>query len=112
MEDEINSIRNIDDFSKVRIVYDKDVDIDSKRRLLAASDRNKKIHPVAYRDPHQLKTFLKEPDSLLLLMMQDVPPGVADAAEQQNKTIVKRKRVKVIMPKKSDSDIDGLETIL
>jgi hypothetical protein len=45
-------------------------------------------------------------------MMQDVPPGVADAAEQQNKTIVKRKRVKVIMPKKSDSDIDGLETIL
>ena len=45
-------------------------------------------------------------------MMQDVPHGIADAADKQNKTIVRRKKVKVILPKKSNSDIDGLETIL
>ena len=37
MEDEFNNIRNLEDYDKVRVVYDRDVDFDSKRRLLAAS---------------------------------------------------------------------------
>ena len=37
VEDEFNNIRNLEDYDKVRVVYDKDVDFDSKRRLLAAS---------------------------------------------------------------------------
>jgi hypothetical protein len=45
-------------------------------------------------------------------MMKDVPPGLADAVEKQNKTIVKKKKVRMIVPKRSESDIDGLETIL
>lgn len=70
VEDELNSLRNIDDYNKVRIVYDKDIDFESKRRLLAASDKNQKIYPVAYKNVNELKTFLQEPDSLLLLMMK------------------------------------------
>jgi hypothetical protein len=50
VEDELNSLRNIDDYNKVRIVYDKDIDFESKRRLLAASDKNQKIYPVAYKN--------------------------------------------------------------
>ncbi len=102
----------MDDFSKVRVVYDKDIDFESKRRLLAASDKNPKIYPIVYKNVNELKNFLKEPDSLLLLMMKEVPPGLADAVEKQNKTIIKKKKVKMIVPKRSESDIDGLETIL
>jgi hypothetical protein len=36
-DDELNIIRNLDDYDKVRVVYDKNMDIDSKRRLLAIS---------------------------------------------------------------------------
>jgi hypothetical protein len=108
MEDELTNIRNLDDFAKVRVVYDKDIDIDSKRRLLAASDRNNKIIPTVYENAVQLRSYLKEPDSLLLLMMSEVPPGVVDAIQRENKTIVKRKRVKMVVARKSDSDIEGL----
>jgi hypothetical protein len=79
---------------------------------LAASDKNPKIFPVVYKNVNELKTFLKEPDSLMMLMMKDIPAGLADAVEKQNKTIVKRKKVRMIVPKKSESDVDGLETIL
>lgn len=48
----------------------------------------------------------------MMLMMKDIPAGLADAVEKQNKTIVKRKKVRMIVPKKSESDVDGLETIL
>ena len=66
--------------------------------------------PILYKNSNQLKSYLKEPDSLLLLMMQDVPPGVADAVQKENKTIVKKRRgrVKMIVAKKSDSEVDGL----
>lgn len=94
------------------MVYDKNLDPESKRRLLAASDKNPKIYPIVYKNVNELKNFLKEPDSLLLLMMKDVPPGLSDAVEKQNKTIVKKKKVRMIVPKRTDSDIDGLETIL
>ena len=108
----MNSIRNIDDYAKVRVVYDRDIDFESKRRLLAASDKNKKIYPIVYKNVNEVKGFLQEPDSLLLLMMKEVPAGLQDAVEMQNKTIVKKKKVKMIVAKKSDSDVDGLETIL
>ena len=47
-------------------------------------------------------------------MMSDVPAGIVDAVQRENKTIVRKRRgrVKMIVNKKSDSDIDGLETIL
>jgi hypothetical protein len=35
-EDDL-AMRNLDDFEKVRVVYDKDMDLESKKRLLAAS---------------------------------------------------------------------------
>ncbi len=31
---------------------------------------------------------------------------------QQNKVIVKKRRIKMILPRKGDSEVDGLETIL
>lgn len=46
---------NLDDFSKVRVVYDKNMDIDSKRKLLAASQKNNKIVPTMYKGIKQLK---------------------------------------------------------
>lgn len=79
MEDELNNIKNLDDFSKVRVVYDRNLDPESKRRLLVASEKNPKICPIVYKNVNEVKTFLKEPDSLLLLMMKDVPPGLSDA---------------------------------
>jgi hypothetical protein len=39
-------MKNVDDFEKVRVVYDKGMDLDSKRRLLAVSEKNKKIFPT------------------------------------------------------------------
>lgn len=70
------------DFAKVRVVYDKGIDIESKRRLLAASDRNNKIIPTVYENAGQLRSYLRESDSLLLLMMPEVPPGVVDAVQR------------------------------
>lgn len=64
---------NIDDFSKVRVVYDKNMDIDSKRKLLAASEKNNKIYPIMYKGIKQLKEYMEDPDSLLLLMMSYDP---------------------------------------
>jgi len=40
--------------------------------------------------------------------MKEVPAGLEDAVQKQHKTIVKKKKVKMILPKKSDSDINGL----
>lgn len=37
LEEELSNVKNIEDFSKVRVVYDKNMDIESKRRLLAVS---------------------------------------------------------------------------
>lgn len=54
-EDDELGIRNIDDFDKVRVVYDKDMDLDSKRRLLAVSEKNKKICPTIFRGVGKLK---------------------------------------------------------
>lgn len=58
MEDELNNIRNIDEYSKVRVVYDKDMDSDSKRRLLAASEKNKKILPTMYKGVGKLREYM------------------------------------------------------
>jgi hypothetical protein len=45
-DDELSGMKNVDDFEKVRVVYDKGMDLDSKRRLLAVSEKNKKIFPT------------------------------------------------------------------
>jgi hypothetical protein len=58
-DDELNSIKNIDDFDKVRVVYDKDMDIDSKKRLLAVSEKNKKIYPTIYKGVDKLKEYMR-----------------------------------------------------
>lgn len=72
-EDEFGSIRNIDDYDKVRVIYDKGMDLNSKRRLLAVSKRNKKIYPTIFKGVDKLKEYMSEPDSLLLLMMSYDP---------------------------------------
>lgn len=69
-------MRNLDDFEKVRVVYDKDMDLESKKRLLAASEKNKKICPTIFRGVSKLKEYMQEPDSLLLLMMSYDPENL------------------------------------
>jgi hypothetical protein len=69
-------MRNLDDFEKVRVVYDKDMDLESKKRLLAASEKNKKICPTIFRGVGKLKEYMQEPDSLLLLMMSYDPENL------------------------------------
>jgi len=64
---------NLEDFSKVRVVYDKAMDIKSKKKLLAASEKNSKIHPIMYKGIRQLKEYMEDPDSLLMLMMSYEP---------------------------------------
>ncbi len=111
-DDELSGMKNVDDFEKVRVVYDKGMDLDSKRRLLAVSEKNKKIFPTQFKDVGKLKELMQQPDSLLLLMMSFDPENLEAAVAQQNKVIVKKKKVKVIVPRKTGSDVDGLETIL
>ena len=43
-------MRIIDDYEKIRIIYDQTVDPDDKRKLLAASVKNKKILPTKFKD--------------------------------------------------------------
>jgi hypothetical protein len=39
----------------VRIIYDKDIDINKKRRLLAVSEKNKKIIPTIFKGIKKIK---------------------------------------------------------
>lgn len=55
---------------------------------------------------------MQDPDSLLLLMMSYDPQHLQDTAAKQNKVIIKKKKLKMILNKKYDSGIHDLETIL
>lgn len=106
------SIKNIDEYSRVRVVYDEGVDTDSKRKLLLLSDKNTKVLPTKYENVHQLKEYIKEPDSLLLLMMSYEPENLEREVAGQNYMVVKRRRMRMIVPMKADPYIQGLETFL
>jgi hypothetical protein len=47
-----------------------------------------------------------------MLMMSHSPEHLEEAVAQQNKVIKRKKKMKMIVPRKAEFDINGLETIL
>ena len=60
----------------------------------------------------QIKDFMKEDDSLVVLMMSKDPPFLEEELARENFMVVPKKRVKMLVPRQFDSAIDGLSTIL
>lgn len=52
-------MKSIDDYEKIRIIYDQTVDPEEKRKLLAASVKNKKIFPTKFKDLSTLTEYMK-----------------------------------------------------
>ncbi len=105
------SIRSIDDYDKIRIIYDQTVDPEEKRKLLAASVKNSKIFPTKYKDLNTLAQYMKEPNSLVMLMMDKDPVGLEKKVKSQDYKIVKKRKMRMLLPKRSNDGID-LEIIL
>jgi hypothetical protein len=55
---------------------------------------------------------MKEPDSLLLLLMSYYPDNLDEEVAAHDYVVVNKRKMKMIVPKKTGSEIDGLETIL
>ena len=111
LEDQLGHAEETD---RVRVVYDHDTDSDSKRRLLAASEKDLRITPVKYKNPEQLKELVADEESLLLLLMSKEPAELKDLLSREGKTIVKQNKLKAIVKKKrrKPQRIEELETIL
>ena len=58
-ESELN-IRNLEEYKIVRIVYDNNIDKETKKKILNASIKNKNIVPMLYKDIDSLKEIVKE----------------------------------------------------
>lgn len=58
MADELN-IKNIEEYLKVRIVYDELTDNETKRKLLVLSNKNKKIVPTKYENIQKIKQYVQ-----------------------------------------------------
>jgi hypothetical protein len=56
--DELN-IKNIEEYLKVRIVYDELTDNETKRKLLVLSNKNKKIVPTKYENIQKIKQYVQ-----------------------------------------------------
>lgn len=102
------SIKSIDDYEKIRIIYDQTVDPEEKRKLLSASVKNKKIFPTKYKDLNTLTQYMKEPNSLVMLMMEKDPQGLDKKVNSEDYKIVKKKKMKMLLPKRTDDGIEGL----
>jgi hypothetical protein len=102
------SIKSIDDYEKIRIIYDQTVDPEEKRKLLSASVKNKKIFPTKYKDLNTLTQYMKEPNSLVMLMMDKDPQGLDKKVDSEDYKIVKKKKMKMLLPKRTDDGIEGL----
>lgn len=102
------SMKSIDDYEKIRIIYDQTVDPEEKRKLLAASVKNKKIFPTKFKDINTLTQYMKEPNSLVMLMMDKDPVGLQNKVDSEDYKIVRKKKMRALLPKKSDDGIDGL----
>jgi hypothetical protein len=102
------SMKSIEDFEKIRIVYDQTVDLEEKRKLLSASVKNKKIFPTKFKDLNSLTQYMKEPNSLVMLMMDEDPFGLEKKLDSEDYKIVKKKKMKMLLPKRTDEGIDGL----
>ena len=102
------SIKSIDDYEKIRIIYDQTVDPEEKRKLLSASVKNKKIFPTKYKDLNTLTQYMKEPNSLVMLMMEKDPQGLDKKVDSEDYKIIKKKKMKMLLPKRTDDGIEGL----
>ncbi len=89
----------------MRIIYDKDIDINKKRRLLAVSEKNKKIIPTIFKGVKKLKEYLKEPDTLLLLLMSYQPDNLEDEVAAHDFVVINKRKMKMIVPRKTGSEI-------
>lgn len=98
-------MRSIDDYEKIRIIYDQTVDPEEKRKLLAASVKNKKIFPTKFKDLNTLTEYMKEPNSLVMLMMDKEPLGLEKKVNSEDYKIVKKKKMRMLLPKRSDDGI-------
>lgn len=58
-ESELN-IKNLEEYKIVRIVYDNNIDKETKKKILNASIKNKNIVPMLYKDMDTLKEIVKE----------------------------------------------------
>lgn len=74
--------------------------------------KNKNIFPYVFKDMKQIKEFMKEDDSLVVLMMSQDPPELEEELAKENFMAVPKKRAKMLIPRQFDSAIDGLSTIL
>ena len=106
------NLKNIDEYKLVRIVYDEDVDKDTKKKIFITSLKHKNLVPVLYQDVEKIREYMKEENSLLLVMMSKDPPGFEEDLKKDNYMVVKKRKVKMVVPKRFDSTIDGLSTIL
>jgi hypothetical protein len=102
------SIKSVDDYEKIRIIYDQTVDPEEKRKLLSASVKNRKIFPTKYKDLNTLTEYMKEPNSLVMLLMDKDPLGLDKKVDSEDYKIIKKKKMKMLLPKRTDDGIEGL----
>lgn len=88
------------------------MDKDTKKQIFLTSLKHKNLVPVLYSDMNKLKEYLRDENSLLLFMMSENPPGFEEELRKENYVVVRKKKLKMIVPKRFDSTIDGLSTIL
>lgn len=93
-------------------MYDNNIDKETKKKILNASIKNKNIVPMLYKDMDSLKEIVKEEESLVLLMMSSEPAELSSELLKEDYVIINKRKAKMILPKKFDSAIDGLSTIL
>ena len=111
LEDKLN-LKNIEEYKTIKIVYDNNIEKQEKKKILEVSIKNKNIIPCLFKDMKQIKDFMKEDDSLVVLMMSKDPPFLEEELARENFMVVPKKRVKMLVPRQFDSAIDGLSTIL
>ena len=101
-------MKSIDDYEKIIIVYDQTANSEEKRKLLSASVKNKKIFPTKFKDLNTLTQYMKEPNSLVMLMMEKNPFGLDKKLDSEDFKIVRKKKMKMLLPKQTDEGIEGL----
>ena len=111
ISDKLN-LKNIEDYKTIKIVYDNEIDKQERTKILEVSIKSKNIIPCLFKDMKQIKEFMKEDDSLVVLMMSKDPPDLEEELAKENFMVVPKKRMKMLIPHHYDSAIDGLSTIL
>ena len=101
-------MKSIDDYEKIIIVYDQTANSEEKRKLLSASVKNKKIFPTKFKDLNTLTQYMKEPNSLVMLRMEKNPFGLDKKLDSEDFKIVRKKKMKMLLPKQTDEGIEGL----